>query len=160
MAIAWRSLQPRGREALASRKSAPLEAFLPLSQRDDVRLVDLQYGETSAEREAFARAGGALSRIEGLDLFNDLDGVLAAIAACDLVVTTSNVTAHLAGALGRETWLIHVGAHPAFFYWMPNPDGHSLWYPSVKIIGGGAGGGWKDALAKVSRRLDATIGKR
>jgi tetratricopeptide (TPR) repeat protein len=160
VAIAWRSLQPKGREALASQKSAPLEVFLPLSQRDDVRLVDLQYGETSAEREAFARAGGALSRIEGLDLFNDLDGVLAAIAACDLVVTTSNVTAHLAGALGRETWLIHAGAKPAFFYWMPNPDGHSLWYPSVKIIGAGAGRGWKDVLATVSRRLDATIGKQ
>jgi ADP-heptose:LPS heptosyltransferase len=91
-----------------------------------------------------------LSRIDGLDLFNDLDGVLAAIAACDLVVTTSNVTAHLAGALGREAWLIHAGATPAFLLLDARPDGRSLWYPSVEVIGAGAGAGWKDVLA--SRR--------
>ena len=33
--------------------------------------------------------------------------VLAAlIEACDLVVSTSNVTIHLAGALAKETWVL------------------------------------------------------
>jgi hypothetical protein len=151
VAISWRSNQPAGREALARKKSAPLEAFRGISLRDDVALVDLQYGDTKADREAFASAGGRLLRIEGLDLFNDLDGILAAIDACDLVVTTSNVTAHLAGALGRETWLIHAGAHPAFYYWMAGPQGRSLWYPSVEIVGAPT---WEAALTAVSRRLD------
>jgi len=152
VAISWRSSQPAGREALARQKSAPLETFIPLSRRADLSLLDLQYGDTAADREGFEKSGGRLARVEGLDLFNDLDGVLAAIEASDLVVTTSNVTAHLAGALGRETWLIHSGAHPAFFYWMPGPGGRSLWYPSVEILGAAS---WDDALAEVSRRLEA-----
>ena len=30
----------------------------------------------------------------------------ALIEACDLVVSTSNVTIHLAGALGKDTWVL------------------------------------------------------
>jgi ADP-heptose:LPS heptosyltransferase len=72
--------------------------------------------------------------LDGLDLFSDLEGVLGAIAACDLVVTTSNVTAHFAGALGKETLLVYPGAESPFYYWVPGEDGRCLWYPSVRIV--------------------------
>src|SRR5207249_2074513 len=89
--ISWRSFQAV-RGYVRRKKSAPLAMFMALSKH--VRLLDLQYGDTSAERDAFASAGGRLEHFAGLDLFGDLEGVLAAIAACDAVVTTSNVTAH------------------------------------------------------------------
>ena len=127
--ISWRSFQPKTRGLLQRRKSATLVEFLNLSKRDGVRLLDLQYGDTAAERAQFAREGGRLDRIEGLDLFNDIDGVLAAIEACDLVVTTSNVTAHFAGALGKETWLIYLASVPPFHYWSTDASGRCLWYP-------------------------------
>ncbi len=147
--ISWRSFQPKGRGYVERKKSAPLDAFMALSRREGLHLVDLQYGDTAAEREAFARRGGRLHRHEDLDLFHDLDGVLAAIEACDVVVTTSNVTAHLAGALGKRTLLVYLAARPPFHYWAPRADGRSLWYPSLSIVTGPGLGTWDQALARV-----------
>jgi hypothetical protein len=153
VAISWRSFQPKGRGYVQRKKSAGLDAFLPLSRRADLRLLDVQYGDTRAEREAFSAAGGRLERLEDLDLFDDLDGVLAAIAACDLVVTTSNVTAHLAGAIGKETLLVYLSANPPFHYWVPRDDGRSLWYPSVRIVTGRDLDTWEKAFARIGELL-------
>ena len=147
--ISWRSFQPVARGYLQRKKSAGLAAFLELSRRADLRLVDLQYGDTQAEREAFEQGGGKLLRVDDLDLFNDLEGVLAAIEACDLVVTTSNVTAHLAGVLGKETLLVYLAANPPFHYWVPGPDGRSLWYPSVTIVTAPEMDTWENAARRL-----------
>jgi hypothetical protein len=48
-------------------------------------------------------------------------------------VSSSNVTAHLAGALGVPTQLLSLRAWAPFFYWVPGPGGRSLWYPSVRV---------------------------
>ena len=146
--ISWHSFQKRA--YIEARKSAPLEAFAPLAARDDLRLVDLQYGDTGAMR---SHAGFDLARIEELDLFNDLDGVLAAIEACDVVVTTSNVTAHLAGALGKRTLLIFLEGLPHFHYWVDPGTGRSLWYPSVELVSGPAIDTWPRAIARVDELL-------
>ncbi len=153
--ISWRSFQPKDRGRVQRKKSAGLEAFIALSRRDELCLLDLQYGDTAAERAAFARAGGRLQRHADLDLFADLDGVLAAIEGCDAVVTTSNVTAHFAGALGKRTLLVYLGANPPFHYWAPRPDASSLWYPSVRIVTGVELDSWDKALARVDELLDA-----
>ena len=154
--ISWRSFQPRKRRYYELRKSAPLMTWRELSTRRGVRLVDLQYGDTAEERAAFAAAGGRLGRLDELDLFNDLDGVLAAIAACDLVVTTSNVTAHLAGALGKRTLLIYLGANPTFHYWVPDERGRSPWYPTVEIVTDAGLEDWPALMERVARRMRDT----
>ena len=151
--LSWRSFQPAARGYLQRKKSAPLAAFGALSRRGDLRLLDLQYGDTAAEREAFAASGGRLARLDDLDLFNDLEGVLAAIEACDVVVTTSNVTAHLAGAIGRETLLVYLRANAPFHYWVPGEDGRSLWYPSVRIVTAPEIDTWEAAAARVDELL-------
>jgi tetratricopeptide (TPR) repeat protein len=148
--ISWRSFQPKWSAWLETRKSAPLDNFAPLAARDDLRLVDLQYGDTAAERSGFA---GELARIEGLDLFNDLDGVIAAIEACDAVVTTSSVTAHLAGAIGKRTLLIFLNGLPPFHYWSDHGAHRSLWYPSVELVSAPGIDAWPRALARVDEIL-------
>ena len=153
VAISWRSFQPKARAHLQRKKSSHLEAFAALARRADLRLVDLQYGDTAAEREAFARAGGHLARIDELDLFNDLEGVLAAIEACDVVLTTSNVTAHFAGALGKRTLLVYLAANAPFHYWMAGPGGRSLWYPSVEIVTAPELDTWDKVLARAAQVL-------
>jgi Tfp pilus assembly protein PilF len=149
--ISWRSFQKADRAALEARKSAPLAAFARLAARAELRLADLQYGDTAAERACFA---GELARLEGLDLFNDLDGVIAAIAACDVVVTTSSVTAHLAGASGKETLLIYLRGVPPFHYWAADPEGRCLWYPSLRVVSGPHIDTWERALERVDELLD------
>jgi tetratricopeptide (TPR) repeat protein len=153
--ISWRSFQPKLRGYVERRKSAPLAAYAALAaSRPAVRLLDQQYGDPVAEREGFARAGGALARLAELDLFNDLDGVLAAIAACDAVVTTSNVTAHLAGSIGKRTLLMYPAGVPPFHYWATDETGRCLWYPSVTIVTGPALRTWEGLLARAAELLD------
>jgi tetratricopeptide (TPR) repeat protein/ADP-heptose:LPS heptosyltransferase len=148
--ISWKSFQPKNRAALAARKSVPLDFFAGLARRGDVRLVDLQYGDVAEERARFA---GELARLDELDLFNDLDGVMAAIEACDVMVTTSSVTAHLAGALGKRTLLLFLGGLPPFHYWSLAGGKHSLWYPSVEIVSDPSIDTWARALERVDEIL-------
>lgn len=134
IAISWRSPQAGGRRALGERKSVPLESFAALAARTGARLLDLQYDEATEERRAFeARHPGVLFRLGGLDTRDDLEGVAAALAACGRLVTSSNATAHLAGALGVPTELLLPRGWAPFPYWVPGADGRSLWYPSVAI---------------------------
>lgn len=151
--ISWRSFQPPSRSFYERRKNAPLEAFLPISALPSARLVDLQYGETAAERRAFAAAGGQLLSDESLDRFKDLDGLLALIAACDVVVSTSNVTAHLAGCLGKRTLLVYPAANPPFHYWVPDALGRSYWHPSVEIVTDTSADTWPALMELVAARL-------
>jgi hypothetical protein len=153
--LSWRSFQPRDRQYFERRKSAPLDAFLPLARAPHVRLVDLQYGDTSVEREAFMRQGGALQRVDELDLFNDIDGLLALIEACDVVITTSNVTAHLAGAVGKHALVLFPEGNPAFHYWAPNREGRSPWYPSVEIVSAPRWKSWAPVVEAATQRLAA-----
>lgn len=151
--ISWRSFQPAARGYVQRKKSATLPSFLALSHRDDLRLLDLQYGDTAQDRAAFAAAGGRLDRIEDLDLFNDLEGVLAAVEACDVIVTTSNVTAHFAGVLGKRALLVYLRANPPFHYWAADASGRCLWYPSVEVVTGRDIDTWDKALARVDELL-------
>ena len=134
IAISWRSLQKGSRQGLGERKSIPLEAFARLAEETGARLVDVQYGDVAEERSAFeARHPGMLVRLEGLDPFNDLEGLAAALVACGRVVSSSNVTAHLAGALGVPTDLMYLRGWAPFSYWVGEPRAPSLWYPSVRL---------------------------
>ncbi|HET9651310.1 MAG TPA: tetratricopeptide repeat protein [Usitatibacter sp.] len=143
--ISWRSLQRAERRALGERKSIPLETFAALAI-PGVRLLDLQYGDVEEERRAFGeRHPGLLTRLDDLDTYADLEGVAAAMAACERVVTASNVTAHLAGALGRPTQLLFLGP-PPFSYWAARADGRCLWYPSVRIVNDPSWRDWSEVM--------------
>ena len=151
--ISWRSIQPLATRFLESRKSATLERFGAFEDTG-ATLVDLQYGDLGEERGAFDdRHPGLRRSIAGLDAFNDLEGLLAAIEACDLVITTSNATAHLAGAVGKRTWLLCLAANPPFHYWVPGADGRSLWYPSVEVVTDRSWRTWDAAFEAVARRF-------
>jgi tetratricopeptide (TPR) repeat protein len=151
--ISWRSFQPSPRAYLQKKKTGSLAAIHALSRRDDLVLLDLQYGDSAAERAAFEKEGGRLVHLDDLDLFNDIEGVLAAVEACDAVVTTSNVTAHFAGVLGKTCYLIYLRANPPFHYWATDESGRCLWYPSLRIVTDPEIDTWEKALAAVDERL-------
>jgi hypothetical protein len=43
--------------------------------------------------------------VNDVDIYNDIDSLASIIQACDIVITCSNTTAHLAGALNKKTIL-------------------------------------------------------
>ena len=143
--ISWRSAAPK----TGAQKSMALEDLQPLLSLDGVHAVDLQYTDTAAERAAFtSRHGIAVTRVEGIDNFADLDGLAALIEACDLVVTVSNTTAHLAGALGKPVLLMLPFSRGRLWYWHEGRD-DSPWYPRTRLFRQASPGDWTGVAERV-----------
>jgi magnesium transporter len=152
VALSWRS-QRAGR--LGREKSVALADFAPLFGLPGVQLVDVQYGDTAVEREACVREHGAsLAHFDDVDCFRDLDELLAILEGCDLLITTSNSSAHLAAALGTPVWLLYPAGRAPFHYWASAGDGRCLWYPSVEIVTGPQFPDWPSLIRHVAHRLD------
>ena len=135
---------------LGARKSLPLEALSPLLSRDEILAVDLQYGDTAAEREAlFRKTGQRVTHLSEIDNFRDLDGLAALIDACDVVVTVSNTTAHLAAALGKPVCLLLARSSTLLWYWHLGLQ-HSPWYPDVSIFRQSEAGRWTEPVAALA----------
>lgn len=120
-----------------------------------VSYVDLQYGDTDAERAEVLRDGGiAVDRVPSVDIFNDIDDLAALVDACDVIVTISNTTAHLAGALGKQVFLMLPYSAGRLWCWQADRD-DALWYPRVRIFRQPAEGDWASVIAQVRDALAA-----
>ena len=65
-------------------KSAQLRDFESILRLPNCRFVDLQYGDTGAEREAVERdLGVSVERLPDIDMLNDLDALASLICACE-----------------------------------------------------------------------------
>jgi tetratricopeptide (TPR) repeat protein len=149
--LSWVSKAPVGGQS----KSARLADFETLLRLGRCRFVDLQYGDTSEERAALARdLGITLERLPDIDNTNDLDGLAALMSACDAVVTVSNTTAHLAGALGRPTWVMVPHGFARIWYWFHDRR-RSPWYPRVEVRRQLSGQPWSAVVVSVAREVSA-----
>jgi tetratricopeptide (TPR) repeat protein len=151
--LSWISKAPVG----GASKSARLADFAALLRLPDCRFVDLQYGDTSEERAALARdLGLAVERLADIDNTNDLDGLAALMSACDAVVTVSNTTAHLAGGLGRPTFVMVPHGYARIWYWFHDRS-QSPWYPRVEVRRQQSGQPWAQVVATVAREVSALL---
>jgi hypothetical protein len=126
-------------------RSVPLALLQPLLHVQGVRWFSLQQG-SAAEDPLIERSGMVA-------LSPHTRGIAAAAAAMlelDLVVTVDNMVAHLAGTLGRPTWVL-LKKH-ADWRWM---DGRadSPWYPSVRLFRQSRDGDWRAVVAQVTGEL-------
>lgn len=151
VALSWRSMRAGW---VGRNKSAELADFAPLFAVPGVRWVDVQYGDTKAEREALASEHATtLVHFDAVDYREDLEEVLAIIAACDLLITTSNANAHFAGALGKPVWLLYPAERPPFHYWTHAGNHRCLWHPSVEIVSAPELVQWSQLAAHAATRL-------
>lgn len=150
--LSWRSAG----ETLGPRKSLPLAALADTLSLPGVQLVSLQYGAVEGELAALrAETGREVLTVPGLDLQADLDGLAALIQCCDLVVSVSNATAHLSGALGQPTWLVlHSVPH-----WPWRLEGQRcLWYPTARLFRQNSAGVWREPLEELRQALAWKLG--
>ncbi len=80
-----------------------------------------------------------------------MDDFAAQIAALDLVISTSNATVHMAGALGKKVW--NLLRYMPSWRWMLNKR-DTLWYPSMKLFRQNRIGNWLSTFAEVELALD------
>jgi tetratricopeptide (TPR) repeat protein len=128
--VAWKSVNQK----FGSAKSIKLNSFEPLLGLSGVHFVNLQYGDVKEEiRQVKSTFSVDVHQVPGVDVFNDIDSLLALIDACDVIVTTSNVTAHLAGSIGKRAAVLVPHSTGKIWYWHEN-DEYSFWYPSLKMF--------------------------
>lgn len=137
-------------------KSLPLAGLLPVLNVPGVEFIDLQYGDTTQERQALSSETGiTVRRLDEIDNKNDIDGLAALIMACDLVITVSNSTAHLAAALGKPV-LILLAQHTPLWYW--HIDGErSPWYPNATLLRQATQGDWIPTVERAAQRLSGFV---
>ncbi len=151
--ISWISKNPMA----AAQKSTALADWTPILKQDSVRFVDLQYGNTADEREELKRRQGYnVTHHPQVNLTNDLDGVAALIAACDLVISVSNTTVHLAGAVGVPTWALVPPPYAQPWYWFTKGE-DSPWYESVRLIRPAEKDTWSDVIKRAAADLRARL---
>jgi ADP-heptose:LPS heptosyltransferase len=144
--IAWKSNEKK----YGDKKSMRLSDLLPVLEIPGISFVNLQYGDTSEECEDFVKQTGIhIQSCPSVDNFHDLDGHAALIEVCDFIVMGSNSTAHVAGSVGKETYLALSGGQGALWYWANQSQGHCLWYPSVQIFRQEHAGEWAFPVQKI-----------
>jgi len=135
----------------ADKRNLSLELLSDYLQCVPAKYVNLQYAVTAEElSESRSKYGLALHHIEGLDLFNDLDGLAALISACDVVISVDNATVHLAGALGIDTKVL-LPLTGDDRWGLSSVD--SYWYDSITLYRQETRTNWNEPLQRMINDL-------
>jgi tetratricopeptide (TPR) repeat protein len=146
--IAWQgkpgTVTDRGR-------SFPLASLAPLSRIPGVRLISLQKND-GVEQLAGLPEGMRVETLgpdfdSGPDAFVDTAAVMMNL---DLIVTSDTAMAHLAGALGRRTW-VALKSVPDWRWGLGTPL--SPWYPTMRLFRQRAARDWDGVFAEMAEEL-------
>ncbi len=139
-------------------KSVALADWAPILRTPGAAFVNLQYGDwASTLADIRTHAGVDILDDPDVDPLKDMDAFAAQVAAMDLVISVSNTTAHVAGALGVPAWVMLPEGRGRLWYWFHDRS-DSPWYSSVRLVerdGGGTkdSGGWQPLIARCAGEL-------
>lgn len=129
------------------RRPIPLGLLAPLLGIAGIQFYSLQTGPGRAELGDFAGAG---SLIDWGDRLTDFNVTAAALDCMDLVITVDTAIAHLAGALGKNTWLL-LSFAPDWRWMRERKD--SPWYPTMRLFRQTVPGDWGSVVGQVAEAL-------
>jgi tetratricopeptide (TPR) repeat protein len=131
-------------------KTFPAAALKSIARIHGVRLINLQKN-AGAEQLDCLPPGMAVEHYRGFDDGPDafLDSA-AMMENLDLVISSDTALAHLAGALGIETWLA-LKYVPEWRWFLRRND--SPWYPSLRLFRQKMPGDWTPVFAQMEAVL-------
>lgn len=153
---AWRARLERGDERIVglvwagnakhvhdARRSLPVSEMARLCDAEGCRFISLQKDLRPGDLDSLGAAGGPENLGPELADFAD---TAALIAELDLVICVDTAVAHLAGALGKEVWVLL----PKFgdFRW-GEAGSRTAWYPTMRLFRQGEMGNWADVVSRV-----------
>jgi len=125
-------------------RSIPLTMLLPLLRREGCEFYVVQAGLTDADAAQLIQIGVHGQRVDFAD-------TAALMASLDLIISVDSAPAHLAGALGRPTWLL-LQFSPDWRWMRHRAD--SPWYPTMRLFRQPKPGDWASVIANVTQALD------
>ncbi len=107
-------------------RSRRLAEFAPLAAVDGVAFFSLQWGPGSEQQPP-----PGMTLVDLCPGQKDFYDTAATMAALDLIISVDSASAHLAGGLGRPTWLVL--DRVADWRWMVGRE-DTPWYPGTRIF--------------------------
>ncbi|SFL60274.1 Glycosyltransferase family 9 (heptosyltransferase) [Pelosinus propionicus DSM 13327] len=130
-------------------RSIPFHVFKQLFSLQTVNWISLQMDEKAADLQTVSHQ--VLDFHENISDFAETAGLIENL---DLVITVDTAVAHLAGALGKDTWLL-LPIDPDWRWQVKGQE--SLWYPTIRIFRQIHRGDWQGVLAEVITNLEAKL---
>jgi hypothetical protein len=135
-------------------RSMAIEEFLALSDLPGVALYSLQTGARS--QDLAASGAGVLIRDCSAAL-GDFADTATALTQIDLVVCVDTALAHLAGAMGRNAFVLL--PFVADWRWLRQRQ-DSPWYPTLRLFRQEKPGDWKSVIRRVREAVADLLGPR
>lgn len=129
------------------RRSMTFEKLKVLKERGGIQLFSLQKGEASRQ----------LQDPEIMDLsgiIRNFADTAALVEHLDLVISVDTSVAHLAGAMGKPTWVLLSAV--ADWRWLLDRE-DSPWYPTMRLFRQKKLGDWGSLLGEVRRELEKAL---
>jgi hypothetical protein len=147
--INWQG-NPSHEKANSKGRSLPLETFAPIAQLTNISLLSLQKGFGSEQLEGCSFKDRLVSCQPLVDEVWDFLETSAIIANCDLVITSDTAVAHLAGGIGKTTWLL-LKKVPEWRWGLAGDT--TFWYSSMRLFRQRERGDWDEVLQRVAEAL-------
>jgi len=141
-----------GRKKPDPNRTCPLHMFSPLAGIPGAKFYSLQMRNEMCSKDDTSVGLELVDYTAGIRDFSD---TAALIAHLDLVISIDTGVAHLAGAMGKETWVLL--PYAADWRWMLDRD-DSPWYPTMRLFRQERSGDWSGPVESVRRELSRIAG--
>jgi tetratricopeptide (TPR) repeat protein len=137
--------------SINQRRNIPLAKFAPL-RHPGIEFYSLQKGEPAESelRDLTSSNWDGPQIIDFTERLHDMSDTAALTQTLDLVISVDTSTAHLAGALGKEVWILN--RFDTDWRWLLDRY-DSPWYSTARIYRQDKPGNWDGVIQRVARDL-------
>ena len=147
--INWQG-NPDAEKTYQRGRSLPLELFSTITLNHNLKFLSLQKGFGSDQLRNCSFKDHFVSCQKHIDTIWDFSEISAIISNCDLIITSDTSVAHLAGGMGKNTWLLLKNIPE--WRWGLHSD-KTFWYPSMRLFRQNERHNWKEVIARVSNEI-------
>ncbi|WP_269603969.1 tetratricopeptide repeat protein [Prochlorococcus marinus] len=149
VAINWQG-NPNAEKTDHIGRSLPLETFSSLTRNNNFKFLSLQKGFGSEQFHHCSFKNKFVECQAKIDATWDFLENAAIMENCDLIITSDTSIAHLAGGMGKPTWLLL--NHLPDWRWGLKGD-NTFWYPSMRLFRQNERHNWQEVMENVSNKL-------
>ena len=138
-------------------RSIELESFAPITRSSQISLLSLQKGFGSEQLNTCTFKDRFVNCQTQINKTWDFLETAAIISNCDLVITSDTAVAHLAGGMGKNTWLL-LHKNPDWRWGLEGDT--TFWYPSMRLFRQKEIGNWAEVMERIDKALQEYFGSR